>query len=46
MKFIAMIAGARRHRVWAGTCHDNLFFDSGTLSPPRVLGGRPRGAAR
>ncbi len=27
-------------RLGCGTCHDSLFFDSGTLSPPRVL-GRP-----
>ena len=25
-------------RLACGTCHDNLFFDSGTLTPPRVFG--------
>ena len=27
-----------------GTCHDNLFFDTGTLQPPRIF-GKPSGAA-
>lgn len=31
-------------RLACGTCHDNLFFDSGTLNPPRVL-GRPTAGA-
>jgi hypothetical protein len=25
-------------RLACGTCHDNLFFDTGTLNPPRVFG--------
>ena len=25
-------------RLACGTCHDNLFFDTGTLNPPRTLG--------
>jgi hypothetical protein len=25
-------------RLACGTCHDNLFFDTGTLKPPRLLG--------
>lgn len=25
-------------RLACGTCHDNVFFDSGTLNPPRVFG--------
>src|SRR5262249_20299128 len=24
-------------RMACGTCHDNVFFDSGTLNPPRVF---------
>lgn len=27
-------------RLACGTCHDNVFFDTGTLYPPRIL-GRP-----
>jgi hypothetical protein len=34
----------RPSRLACGTCHDNLFFDTGTLSPPRSL-GRPAGGA-
>src|SRR5215470_8596392 len=29
-------------RLACGTCHDNVFFDTGTLSPPRNF-GRPTG---
>jgi len=25
-------------RMACGTCHDNVFFDTGTLTPPRVFG--------
>ena len=32
----------RPSRVACGTCHDNVFFDTGTLSPPRVF-GQPSG---
>ncbi len=31
-------------RLACGTCHDNLFFDTGTLNPPRNF-GRPTGGA-
>ncbi len=31
-------------RLACGTCHDNVFFDSGTLNPPRVF-GQPSGGA-
>jgi hypothetical protein len=31
-------------RMACGTCHDNVFFDTGTLSPPRVF-GKPNGVA-
>lgn len=31
-------------RLACGTCHDDLFFDTGTLSPPRVF-GLPGGVA-
>lgn len=31
-------------RLACGTCHDNLFFDSGTLNPPRNF-GRPMAGA-
>ena len=31
-------------RLACGTCHDNLFFDTGTLNPPRVF-GQPSGGA-
>jgi hypothetical protein len=34
----------RPSRVACGTCHDNVFFDTGTLSPPRVF-GPPSGGA-
>jgi hypothetical protein len=34
----------RISRLACGTCHDNLFFDTGTLNPPRVL-GRPTAGA-
>jgi hypothetical protein len=27
----------RPARLACGTCHDNVFFDTGTLNPPRVL---------
>src|SRR6266568_1667621 len=32
----------RPSRLACGTCHDAVFFDSGTVSPPRVY-GRPLG---
>jgi len=31
-------------RLACGTCHDNLFFDTGTLTPPRAFGKPPAGA--
>src|SRR5262249_30283913 len=31
-------------RLACGTCHDNVFFDTGTLTPPRNF-GRPGGVA-
>jgi OmcA/MtrC family decaheme c-type cytochrome len=31
-------------RLACGTCHDNVFFDTGTLTPPRVF-GKPGGVA-
>jgi hypothetical protein len=31
-------------RLACGTCHDNVFFDSGTLTPPRAFGRPPAGA--
>jgi hypothetical protein len=31
-------------RLACGTCHDNLFFDTGTLTPPRAFGRPPSGA--
>lgn len=31
-------------RLACGTCHDNLFFDTGTLNPPRLF-GKPAGGA-
>jgi len=31
-------------RMACGTCHDNVFFDSGTLNPPRAFGKPPAGA--
>jgi OmcA/MtrC family decaheme c-type cytochrome len=31
-------------RLACGTCHDNLFFDTGTLAPPRQF-GKPGGVA-
>jgi hypothetical protein len=31
-------------RLACGTCHDNVFFDTGTLNPPRVF-GEPSGIA-
>lgn len=31
-------------RLACGTCHDNVFFDSGTLTPPRTFGKPPAGA--
>jgi hypothetical protein len=31
-------------RLACGTCHDNLFFDTGTLNPPRAFGKPPAGA--
>lgn len=31
-------------RLACGTCHDNLFFDTGTLNPARVLGKPAAGA--
>jgi hypothetical protein len=34
----------RPSRLACGTCHDNLFFDTGTLSPPRLF-GQPVGGA-
>jgi len=34
----------RPSRQACGTCHDNVFFDTGTLSPPRVF-GKPAGVA-
>ncbi len=30
----------RPSRLACGTCHDNVFFDTGTINPPRVF-GRP-----
>ena len=27
-----------------GTCHDNVFFDTGTLNPPRAFGKPTAGA--
>ena len=33
----------RPSRQACGTCHDNLFFDTGTLQPPSVL-GKPSGS--
>ncbi|HEY8207986.1 MAG TPA: hypothetical protein VIG99_10930, partial [Myxococcaceae bacterium] len=34
----------RFSRLACGTCHDNLFFDTGTLNPPRVVGTPAAGA--
>lgn len=34
----------RMSRLACGTCHDNLFFDTGTLTPARVV-GRPAAGA-
>jgi OmcA/MtrC family decaheme c-type cytochrome len=31
-------------RLACGTCHDNVFFDTGTLTPPRVFGKPTAGA--
>lgn len=31
-------------RMACGTCHDNVFFDTGTLNPPRAFGKPPAGA--
>jgi hypothetical protein len=31
-------------RMACGTCHDNVFFDTGTLAPPRAFGKPPAGA--
>jgi hypothetical protein len=31
-------------RLACGTCHDNVFFDAGVLSPPTVYGTPPGGA--
>ncbi|MDB4969784.1 MAG: decaheme cytochrome c [Myxococcales bacterium] len=31
-------------RLACGTCHDNVFFDTGTLTPPRAFGKPPAGA--
>jgi len=33
---------AEPRRLSCGTCHDSVFFDTGTLQPPRVL-GQPTG---
>lgn len=30
-------------RMACGTCHDNVFFDTGTLNPPRAFGAPPAG---
>jgi hypothetical protein len=30
-------------RLACGTCHDNVFFDTGTLTPPRAFGQPPTG---
>jgi hypothetical protein len=30
-------------RLGCGTCHDNVFFDTGTLTPPRAFGRPPSG---
>ena len=32
-------------RLACGTCHDNVFFDTGTLSPPRSFGKPAKGVA-
>ena len=34
----------RLSRLACGTCHDNVFFDTGTLNPPRVFGKPTAGA--
>ncbi|BDG03149.1 multiheme c-type cytochrome [Anaeromyxobacter oryzae] len=34
----------RPSRLACGTCHDNLYFDTGALNPPRVF-GRPAAGA-
>ena len=31
-------------RLACGSCHDNVFFDSGTLNPPRTFGAPAAGA--
>ncbi|MGZ3443204.1 MAG: multiheme c-type cytochrome, partial [Polyangia bacterium] len=31
-------------RMACGTCHDNVFFDTGTLVPPRAFGKPPAGS--
>ena len=45
-KVVNGTATSAASRLACGSCHDNVFFDSGTINPPRIFGAPASGACR